>query len=72
MDFLRNHAHLAGGDTRKTPNLANHAKPIRGKGPPHAKTFNPSQISKSRTYPSITHIPFQSFLTKIPIGHTVI
>ncbi len=36
MDFLRNHAPLAGGDTRyggtggslaDTPNLANHAKP---------------------------------------------
>ena len=40
MDFLRNHAHLQGGDTRKTPNLANHGIRQEGKGPPHA---NPSQ-----------------------------
>ena len=45
MDFLRNHAHLAGGDTRKTPNLANHGIRQEGKGPPHA---NPSQSTKSR------------------------
>ena len=45
MDFLRNHAHLAGGDTRKAPNLANHGIRQEGKGPPHA---NPSQSSKSR------------------------
>ena len=45
MDFLRNHAHLAGGDTRKTPNLANHGKHQEGKTPPHA---NPFQSAKSR------------------------
>ena len=32
MDFLRNRATLAGRDTRKTPNLTNHGKPIRGQG----------------------------------------
>ena len=41
MDFLRNHAHLAGGDTRKTPNLANHGIRQEGKGPPHAITPKP-------------------------------
>ena len=45
MDFLRNHGHLEGGDTRKTPNLANHDIRQEGKTPPHA---NPFQSSKSR------------------------
>ena len=50
MDFLRNHAHLAGGDTRKAPNLANHGIRQEGKGPTHA---NPSQSTKSRQNLSI-------------------
>ncbi len=82
MDFLRNHAHLAGGDTRKTPNLANHGIRQEGKGPPHA---TPSQSTKSRPItpnllearvpPTPTPLnppnpkPSQSFPTKIPYGH---
>ncbi len=82
MDFLRNHAHLAGGDTRKTPNLANHGIRQEGKGPPHA---NPSQSTKSRHItPNLLEArvpptptppnppnhgkPSQSFPTKIPYG----
>ena len=68
MDFQPKTANFQGGDTRKTPNLSNHAKPIRGKGPPHSKPFNPSQISKSHTYLSITHIPFNPFQPKYPMG----
>ena len=45
MDFLPKTANLQGGDTRKTPNLANHGIHQEGKGPPHA---NPSQSTKSR------------------------
>ena len=82
MDFLRNHAHLAGGDTRKTPNLANHGIRQEGKTPPHA---NPSQSTKSRNItpnlrtarppptptplnPPNHGVPSQSFLIQIPIG----
>ena len=77
MDFLPRTTNLQGGDTRKTPNLANHgirqegkgpptptplnhqitayhAKPIRGKGPPHAK---PSKSTKSRRSLSILSNP---------------
>ena len=45
MDFLSKTANLQGGDTRKTPNLANHGIRQEGKGPPHT---NPSQSTKSR------------------------
>ena len=48
MDFLRNHAHLAGGDTRKTPNLANHGIRQEGKGPPHVFPSNPPNHGISR------------------------
>ena len=50
MDFLPKTANLQGGDTRKTPNLANHGIRQEGKGPPHA---NPSQSTKSRQTLSI-------------------
>ena len=82
MDFLRNHAHLAGGDTRKAPNLANHGIRQEGKTPPHA---NPFQSAKSRNItpnllearvpptplppnPPNHGVPSQSFPTKIPYG----
>ena len=39
MDFLPKTVHLQGGDTRKTPNLANHGKHTEDKTPPHS---NPS------------------------------
>ena len=51
MDFLRNHAHLAGGDTRKarkTRNLANHGIRQEGKGPPHATPSIPLNHGISR------------------------
>ncbi len=48
MDFLRNHAHLAGGDTRKAPNLANHGIRQEGKGPPHATPSIPLNHGISR------------------------
>jgi hypothetical protein len=56
MDFLRNHAHLAGGDTRKVPQNTQFSKSrytSRGQGSPprnHPQTYlsltnplNPSQ-----------------------------
>ena len=62
MDFLRNHAHLAGGDTRKTPNLANHGIRQEGKTPPHA---NPSQSTKSQTLSILSNQnTHREFLTK--------
>ena len=83
MDFQSKTENLQGGDTLKTPNLANHAKPIRGKGLPHANPFNPSQTRKShQTYgppPTTTppnplnHAkPSQSFPTKIHIVPTLL
>ena len=45
MDFQPKTANLQGGDTHKTPNLANHGKHTEGKTPPHV---NPSQSTKSR------------------------
>ncbi len=45
MDFQPKTANLQGGDTHKTPNLANHGKHTEGKTPPHT---NPSQSTKSR------------------------
>ena len=45
MDFLPKTAKLQGGDTRKTPNSANHGKHTEGKTPPYG---NPSQSTKSR------------------------
>ena len=82
MDFLRNHAHLQGGDTRKTPNLGNHGIRQEGKTPPHA---NPFQFSISRQTLKIRQtarppptptpqnppnhgVPSQSFLIQIPIA----
>jgi hypothetical protein len=69
MDFLRNHAHLAGGDTRKAPNLANHGIRQEGKGPPHA---NPSQsrhslsiLSNTNTHRSHTLSVSEIFQTSI-------
>ena len=44
MDFLRNHAHLAGGDTRKTPKNTQFSKSRHtpeSKGPPHSITHIP-------------------------------
>ena len=80
MDFLPKTANLQGGDTRKTPNLANHGKHSDGKTPPHD---NPSQSTKSRNItknlraarPPPTPLPpnppnpkpSQSFPTKIPM-----
>ena len=48
MDFLPKTANLQGGDTRKTPNLANHGKRQEGKTPPHA---NPSQSRHITAFP---------------------
>ena len=48
MDFLRNHAHLAGGDTRKAPNLANHGKHQEDKTPPTPTPLNPPNHGISR------------------------
>ena len=82
MDFLRNRATLAGRDTRKIPNLANHGIRQEGKTPPHA---NPFQFSISRQTLKIRQtarppptptpqnppnhgVPSQSFLIQIPYG----
>jgi hypothetical protein len=68
MDFLRNHAHLAGGDT---PNLANHDIRQEGKGPPHANPSQSRQGSPPRQPLSITAYhgkPSESFLIQIPYG----
>ncbi len=61
MDFLRNHAHLAGGDTRKAPNLANHGIRQEGKGPPHANPSQSRQGSPPRQPLSITAFPLNPF-----------
>ena len=45
MDFLPKTANLQGGDTRKTPNSANHGVRWRARPSPYA---NPSQSTKSR------------------------
>ena len=45
MDFLRNHAHLAGGDTRKAPKNTQFSKSRHtpeGKGPPYVITHKPT------------------------------
>ena len=65
MDFLPKTAHLQGGDTRKTPNLANHGIRQEGKGPPHD---NPSQSTKSRQPLSILSNT-NTHRGKIPIPH---
>ena len=54
MDFLRNHAHLTGGDTRKAPKNTLFSKSRHtpeGKGPPHANPFNPSQSRHITAFP---------------------
>ena len=65
MDFLPKTANLQGGDTRKTPNLANHGVLQEGKTPPYVNPFNPSQ---SRHITAYHGVPSQSFLIQIPIG----
>ena len=62
MDFLPKTANLQGGDTRKTPNLAYHAK--------HRRARVPSTHSLQSLPITAYHgIPSQSFLIQIPIGH---
>ena len=58
MDFLPKTANLQGGDTRKTPNLANHGKHQEGKTPPprqplpiHKITLNPQNPPDGKTPP---------------------
>ncbi len=49
MDFLRDHTHLAGGDTReerKKPNLANHVIPRTARLPPTTTPPNPPNHAK--------------------------
>ena len=65
MDFQPKTANLQGGDTRKTPNLANHAKHTKGKTPPHAKTSKPANHAKPsksarRQDPPLPKIGFQT------------
>ncbi len=62
MDFLRIQAHLAGGDTHKTPKNTQFSKSrhtTRGQGSP------PRQPLSITTYHGI---PTQSFLIQIPYG----
>ncbi len=63
MDFLRNHAHLTGGDTRKAPKNTQFSKSRhtpRGQGSP------PRQPLSITAYHGI---PSQSFLIQIPYGN---
>ena len=46
MDFQPKTANLQGGDTRKTPNLANHGVRQEGKTPPHVKPSKPAYHAK--------------------------
>ena len=57
MDFLPKTANLQGGDTRKTPNLANHGIRQEGKGPPHAIPSIPLTHGISRQTLSILSNP---------------
>ena len=62
MDFLRNHAHLAGGDTRKTPKNTQFSKSRhtpRGQGSPPR--------NHPQTYLSLTN-PLNPFQPKYPVG----
>ena len=61
MDFLPKTANLQGGDTRKTPNLANHGVRWRARPPP-TRSLQSLPITAYHGNPS------QSFLTKIPYG----
>ena len=65
MDFLPKTANLQGGDTRKTPNLANHGVRQEGKTPPHAKPSKPAYHAKPsksarRQDPPLAEIGFQA------------
>ena len=54
MDFLRNHAHLAGGDTRKTPKNTQFSKSrhtTRGQGSPPRQPLSIHQITANPLNP---------------------
>ena len=82
MDFLRNHAHLPGGDTRKAPKNTQFSKSRhtpRGQGSPLRQPLPIHQITayakRARVPPTPTPsnppnhgIPSQSFLIQIPYG----
>ena len=54
MDFLRNHAHLAGGDTRKAPKNTQFSKSRhtpRGQGSPPRQPLSIQQITPNPQNP---------------------
>ena len=62
MDFLRNHAHLAGGDTRKAPKNTQFSKSRhtpRGQDPPPRQPLSIHQITAN---------PLNPFQPKYPQG----
>ena len=52
MDFLPKTANLQGGDTRKTPNLANHGIRQEGKTPPPRQPLSIHQITEYHAKPT--------------------
>ena len=71
MDFLRNHAHLAGGDTRKAPKNTQFSKSRhtpRGQGSPPRQPLSITARVPPTPTPLNHGIPSQSFLIQIPYG----
>ena len=52
MDFLPKTENLQGGDTRKTPNFANHGKHTDGKTPPLRQPLSIHQITEYHAKPT--------------------
>ena len=69
MDFLRNRATLAGRDTRKTPNLANHGVRWRAR-PPLRQPLSIHQITEYHAKPTDGKTPPYA-LPSIPPNHGI-
>ena len=73
MDFLRNHAHLAGGDTRKTPKNTQFSKSRhtpRGQGSPPRQPLPIHQITAYHAKPTDGKTPPYA-LPSIPPNHGI-
>ena len=70
MDFLPKTANLQGGDTRKTPNLANHGIRQEGKTPPPRQPLPIHQITEYHAKPTDGKTPPYA-LPSIPPNHGI-
>jgi hypothetical protein len=70
MDFLPKTANLQGGDTRKTPNLANHGVRQEGKTPPPRQPLKTS-ISRQTIRIRQTARPPPTPTPSIPLNHGI-